>query len=144
MLKKKILSIPLLLIILVVFGHILIINSLFISPAQATEFKDNLSKTANKAGYDISGSGKEVQFFATTVGKAIALFLTLLGALFLILMIYAGFRWMMAQGNEQEVISAKKIIKNASIGLIIVIAAFAITAYIGSIVDLAPEVEPVP
>ena len=138
--KKKLLFIYLIAFFLI--GQTLFSSSLFLSSAQATsDFKINLWKTADKAGYDVAGTGKEVEFFATTAGKAIALFLSLLGAIFLVLMIYAGFRWMLAQGNEQEVVYAKKTIKNAAIGLVVVIAAFALTVFIGNIIDLAPEAE---
>jgi ABC-type transport system involved in multi-copper enzyme maturation permease subunit len=39
---------------------------------------------------------------------------------------------MMAHGNEQEVEKAQKLITSAVVGLIIVIAAYAITLFIGA------------
>src|SRR5574344_327101 len=50
-----------------------------------------------------------------------------LGIIFLFLTIAAGFKWMSARGNEEEVKKAKSSMKNAIIGLLIVIAAYAIT-----------------
>jgi len=64
------------------------------------------------------------------IGKVISAVLAFLGVVFLILMIYGGYIWMMARGNEQEVEKAKNIIKEALIGLIVVLAAYAITYFI--------------
>ena len=65
------------------------------------------------------------------VGVFVQALLSFLGVIFLLLMIYGGFIWMMAQGNEQEVGRAKNIIINAAIGIIIVFLAYAITTLIG-------------
>lgn len=65
-------------------------------------------------------------------GQIIGIALSFLGVIFFILILYAGFRWMLAQGNESEVEKAKQIIIAAVSGLIIVLAAYAITAFIGS------------
>lgn len=43
--------------------------------------------------------------------------------------VYAGFLWMTAGGNEEQVTSAKNTIRNATIGLIIVLAAYSITRF---------------
>ena len=66
------------------------------------------------------------------IGKVVGVILSLIGVVFLILMIYGGFIWMLARGNDQEVVKAKNLIQSAIIGLVIVLAAYAITAYIGS------------
>lgn len=54
----------------------------------------------------------------------------LLGALFLVLIIYAGFLWMTAGGESKQVDKAKSILINSTIGLIITLAAYAITNFI--------------
>jgi len=66
------------------------------------------------------------------IGKLIGVALSFIGILFFGLMIYAGFQWMTARGNEAEVAKSKELIYEAIIGLIIVLAAYAITSYIGS------------
>jgi Type IV secretion system pilin len=65
-------------------------------------------------------------------GTVIGAILSLLGVVFFLLVIYGGFRWMLAQGNEAEVEKAKQILTAAIIGLIIVLSAYAITRFIGS------------
>lgn len=67
-----------------------------------------------------------------SVGKIVGAGLSLLGVLFLLLIIYGGIVWMIARGNEQEVQKAKTVIEAAVIGLVIVLAAYAITYFIGS------------
>jgi len=69
--------------------------------------------------------------------RIISYALSFVGILFLILMIWAGFLWMTAGGNEERETEAKKIIAAAVIGLIIVAAAYAITQFVGQSI-LAP------
>lgn len=70
-------------------------------------------------------------FIQSKVGQIVGLALSFVGVIFLILMIYAGVTWMTAQGNDQQVNKAKNLLINATIGLVIVFAAYAITAFIG-------------
>ena len=64
------------------------------------------------------------------VAKIIQIVLGLLAIIFLILTILAGFRWMTAAGNEEEVKKAQATIKATIIGLVIIMAAYAITYFI--------------
>ncbi len=64
------------------------------------------------------------------VGTIINAFLGLLGTIFVVLMIYAGYLWMTAAGNEEEVTKAKKILGGAIVGLAIVLTAWAITRFV--------------
>ena len=60
--------------------------------------------------------------------------LTLLGIFFLVLVIYGGFIWMNARGNEQEVERAINLIKSSVIGLIIILISYGITNLIFTVV----------
>ena len=64
------------------------------------------------------------------IGFVIKISLGLLGVAFLILIIYGGYTWMLAKGNQQEVDKALKIIQNAVIGLIIVSVAYGLVNFI--------------
>jgi hypothetical protein len=64
------------------------------------------------------------------IGNVIKGALQLVGTIFLILLIYAGYLWMIARGNEEKVSRALDTIKAAVIGLIIVGAAYAIASYV--------------
>jgi hypothetical protein len=68
------------------------------------------------------------------IGAVISAFLSLLGIIFLILVLYAGFTWMTSMGNEQKVQKAKDTLLQATIGIIIVISAYAITYFVFSAV----------
>lgn len=67
---------------------------------------------------------------AEIVGIVIQAFLGLLGVLFLVYTIYAGYSWMTAQGDEEKVTKAKDTLQRAVIGLIITIGAYAISAWV--------------
>lgn len=56
--------------------------------------------------------------------------LSLVGVLLLLMLIYAGFLWMTAQGDEKQVGKAKGIIRDAVVGLIIIFAAYAIANFV--------------
>ncbi|MFA7087865.1 MAG: hypothetical protein WC146_00800 [Patescibacteria group bacterium] len=101
------------------------------SPALAgySFFKDSgLDKSANQAGYE-TADATNVEGIISTVISAL---LGLLGVIFFVLIIYGGFIWMTAQGNETKVKSATETVLNAFIGLVIVLAAYAISYFIMS------------
>ena len=56
--------------------------------------------------------------------------LQVVGIIFLVLMVYAGFLWMTAGGNEENVAKAKRLIMAAVIGVAIVLAAYSITYFV--------------
>jgi hypothetical protein len=85
-----------------------------------------LPKAADKAGYAPSVN----QEIEPIIGTVIRSVLSLLGVIFIILMIYGGFMWMTAKGNEQQVEKAKEIVMAAAIGLAIVVAAYAVTYFV--------------
>lgn len=64
------------------------------------------------------------------VANVIRVVLSFLGILFVILIIVSGFRWMTAGGNEDIVHQAQSRIKNAVIGLLIVVMAYGITNFV--------------
>ncbi|MFH0840405.1 MAG: pilin [bacterium] len=83
-----------------------------------------LDTTAGRAGF----SEKSLTNIA---GNALKIILSFVGVIFLLLMIYGGFTWMTAGGNEKTAGKGKTIITAAVIGLIVVVAAYAITTFVG-------------
>lgn len=63
----------------------------------------------------------------TGIGNIIAQIMGLVGVVFLVLMVYGGFLYMTARGDEKQVGTAKGVIVSAIIGLAIVFGAYAIT-----------------
>jgi hypothetical protein len=84
----------------------------------------NLGNAADKAG--VTGQAD----LPTVIGTVINAALTLVGLFFLILMVYAGYLWMTARGESDQVDKAKKIITGTVIGLVIVLSAYAITTFV--------------
>ncbi len=66
----------------------------------------------------------------TIAGRIINLSLGFLGLIAMGLMLYAGFTWMTAGGNEEKIETAKKILRNAAIGLIIILASWGIATFV--------------
>ncbi len=66
----------------------------------------------------------------TIIGQVINAFLGLLGVIFLILFIYSGFVWMTAGGDDKKVEQAKRILIQATIGLVITLCAYGITTFV--------------
>jgi len=64
------------------------------------------------------------------IARIIRFFLGFLGIVAVILVLYGGFLWMTAAGNEDRVSQARSVLINAGIGLVIILSAFAIVSYI--------------
>jgi hypothetical protein len=64
------------------------------------------------------------------IGNFIGAALGLLGVILVCIIIYAGFLWMTAQGNDEKVKQAKKMISNAVVGMVLIFAAYAITNFV--------------
>jgi hypothetical protein len=76
-----------------------------------------------------SGLGKTASA-ETTVIQIINTVLGLLGIITIVLILYAGFKWMTSAGNGEQVEEAQKIIKAAVLGLIIILSAYSITLFV--------------
>jgi hypothetical protein len=85
--------------------------------------KTNADTFSAGAGFTNIGIG-------AIIANIIAIALGLLALLFLTLTITAGFKWMNAGGNEEDVKKAQTSLKNAVIGLVVVLAAYTITYFI--------------
>jgi hypothetical protein len=99
---------------------------LFVSAQGLKSAGDILKKAANPAQTGLSAD------LPTAVATVIKTVLALVGTIFLVLTIYAGIMWMTAQGEEEKVTKAKDIIKASIIGLIVIMSAYAITAFVTS------------
>lgn len=76
------------------------------------------------AGYHCTA--RDEAYLAEATGSVVFALLSYVGVIFVALMVYGGFRWMLARGNEQEVERGKAIIRSAIIGLIITLASYSI------------------
>lgn len=71
------------------------------------------------------------------IGSIVAVALSFVGAIFFLLILYAGFLWMTAFGSSEKVDRAKSILEHAAVGLVIVLAAYAISRFVFSALTTA-------
>lgn len=64
------------------------------------------------------------------VGRVINVVLGFLGIVLLFYFLYGGFKWMTSGGDEDGVTEAKTMIRNAVIGLVIVMASYALSDFV--------------
>lgn len=83
-----------------------------------------LNTTADVAKIPMGGT------IATKIGTITGYLLSLIGVLFFGLMLYGGFLWMTAKGDEAQAKKAQGIIVDAVIGLVIVAASYIITKFV--------------
>ncbi len=81
------------------------------------------------AGPEGAGYRSEVGL-ESLAGQIITALTSLLGVIFVLMTIYGGFLYMNARGNEEQTTKAKAIITQSIIGLVIVLAAYAISYFI--------------
>ena len=82
-------------------------------------------------GDDIkTGTGLGEANAQTVVINIISYVLSFLGLAFLCLLLYGGFAWLFAGGNEDKIKKAKGILRSAALGLLIVAASYGIAQFI--------------
>jgi len=86
---------------------------------------DMSDEAAKSAGYDPNQNN-----INSIIAIIIRSLLSLLGVIFLGLLIYGGYLWMTDRGNEEQVKRARGLISAAIIGLIIVLSAYAISIFV--------------
>lgn len=83
---------------------------------------------SSKPTYDVDKTTNKT--LTEYIGALISVFLGLLGVIFVILTIYGGFTWMTAAGNEEKVSKAARIIKASVLGILIIIAIYALWVFV--------------
>ena len=64
------------------------------------------------------------------IGRVVSIALSLMGLILVILLVIAGIMWMTSHGNEEQLQKAKTMIRNALIGLAIVVIAYALAYFV--------------
>jgi len=67
--------------------------------------------------------------------NVIKYFITFLGLIAVVMVMYAGFLWMTSDGDPEKVNKAKKTLINSVIGLIVVLSSFAIVTFIANMMN---------
>lgn len=110
-------------------------------PAQA-QFGTSLDKLDQAVGPN-SKTGLQ-RDIAPAISTVVGAVLGVLGTVFFVLVVYAGVKWMLARGDEGEIEKSKEIIKAAVMGLVVTLAAYAITSFVGTRLTKATNSTPSP
>lgn len=89
-----------------------------------------LDEELNQAVNAILGPGTQRQDAATMVALIIQIFMGFLATNFVISIMYAGFKWMNAGGEEKKVEEARKQIAQGAIGILIVVSFYVLTNFV--------------
>lgn len=111
------------------------LNFLVAPSVQADETLLKGQVGADSLALVFGGEGGADQDVRTIVVKVINVALSLLGVIFLVLLVLAGFKYMLSEGNEAKTKEAISHIKSAVIGLVIVLASWAIVRYVTVMTD---------
>ncbi len=119
--------------ILLIFLIVSILFSLKIVPAEAKSGQDFVndlrqgSENVGAKGFGETGGSSQLTY---RIGTWIQIVLGTLGIIVVVIILYAGFLWMTAGGNTDQVGKAKSLLINGAIGLLIAISAYAITDFV--------------
>lgn len=86
----------------------------------------DLKKFASSASYGT----EQIQSPEYYLGIALKSLFSVLGVICITLLMYSGFVWMTARGNEAKVQKAKENLIDVTIGLILVISGYALTTFL--------------
>lgn len=100
--------------------------------AQLSDAQTELDTVGNAIGADATSNT-----LPELIGNIIAVLLSVLGIIFVVLVVYAGFLYLTAAGDTDKVKKAKTLLTQSVIGLIIIVAAYAIAAFV---IDALTEV----
>ena len=90
-------------------------------------------QTVNKLGEQIDPSyktGTGRQNLYEMLGGILKVVLQLVGTILFVVVVYAGYTWLTAGGNEKKVEESKKWIINAVIGMALIAGAWLLTSFI--------------
>ncbi len=103
--------------------------TLFVQPSYAGS--GSVVPSNDPLGVDYgSESGLSSQDIRITIALTVNVILNFLGIIAVVIVLYAGFKWMMSGGEEEKVKSAQKMLAAAVIGLVIILTAYAISYFV--------------
>ena len=128
------------------FGTALVLVS---SAGMAAPTSPSLGTSLDSAGrglygVEVSGDAPTPPSVGGIVAQVITVFFGLLGIIFVALMVYGGFQWMTAAGNPEQVKKAQKLMIDAVLGVLILMAASFISYWVLYIIATKIVVNPPP
>lgn len=80
--------------------------------------------------FPTSFAGFSSQDIKVTIQNIVKIIVGFLGIITIIIILAGGFKWMTSGGNEEKIGEAKKLISAGVIGLVVVLAAYAIANFV--------------
>ncbi len=102
-----------------------ILSLFFVLPANASA----LSRLKSTGTTAYQGAPPATNLTATISGIVVTV-IQLLGVAFFLLLMYAGFLYLTAAGDEEKVKKAKNLIVSAVIGMILILSSYAIASFV--------------
>lgn len=103
---------------------LLIVSLPLAALAAQADLSDLLNQAAGREGAGFNTDQELAKTgLASLAGSVARAVISFLGVVFMAYIIYGGFLWMTAAGNEEHVSKARKIIRDGIIGLIVVLSA---------------------
>lgn len=106
-----------------------LILSLLVAPA--TTFAFSIKDTGlEETGGAVYAADKDVGIGEFLANNVVTPLFAIAGAIYFVLLVYVGILWMIDQGNSENVKKAKSILVYSTIGLVVLVSAYAISDYI--------------
>lgn len=133
--RKLIVGLNFITILLAVFG----IGFAGLAWADPVDINQYTKNVADQSGYGTAGVTDTT--LSESIGRVIKILLSFTGVVFLALTVYAGFLWMTAGGNAEQVEKSQQIVKTATMGLIIVISCYGIVVFLLAAIGAATNTQ---
>jgi len=112
---------------------VLFISFLFVPVKSTAQLNTDTNKQIMgqiQAGAEKAEIGKPADI-RNVITRMIKTALETVGAIFIVLIVYGGYMFVTAEGEEEKVKKGMNIIKPAIVGLIIILLSYSITLYVG-------------
>ena len=110
---------------------LLLLSQLLVLPVQAGNWWEAAKQGGiERVGEQAYGTTGEPPHLVDIIAYIIKVFLGLLGIIFVTLIVWAGYKWMMAAGNEDKVKEAKQQLQTGVIGLVIIFVSYALARFV--------------
>ncbi len=134
--KKQLLTFLVLLTIILSASYLILVSNIDAVSA-ANSLLDKQIGLEDEIGGAFGETDKPTDIRATVAG-VVKSFLGILGIVFLVLIVSAGYKWMIAGGNDDKVNESKAQLGRAFIGLMIILMAWFVTTFVmNCLVDIA-------
>lgn len=112
-------------------ASILISGCIALIPPAAAQQKDFANAMLNEINAStLPTAGEDAANLDPIIARLINVFLSVFGIIFLSIILYAGYIWMKANGREDEIDRAKKMIQSGIIGLGLTLTAYVISYFV--------------